>query len=90
LLGQGIAVSVICPDFVRTPMTDENPFPMPLLMEPERAAAIIEKGLNKKAARIAFPLRLYIAVRLFSAMPQAWADPLLQRFQAKESPMVSR
>jgi short-subunit dehydrogenase len=84
LLRYGIAVSVICPGFVRTPMTGENQFSMPLLMEPEEAAAIIEKGLSKKAARIAFPLRLYLAIRLLSAMPQAWTDPLLQRFQGKE------
>ena len=84
LLRQGLTVSVICPGFVRTPMTDDNPFPMPLLMEPERAAAIIRRGLEKKAARIAFPLRLYLAIRLFSALPQAWTDPLLQRFRSKE------
>lgn len=84
LLSKGLAVSVICPGFVRTPMTADNAFPMPLLMEPERAAAIIQRGLDKKAARIAFPLRLYLGIRLFSALPQAWTDPLLQRFQGKE------
>ena len=36
----GVAVSVICPGFVRTPMTAGNPFPMPLITTPERAAAL--------------------------------------------------
>lgn len=84
LMGQGIAVSVICPGFVKTPMTDANPFPMPLMMTPERAAAIIRRGLDRRAARIAFPLRLYLAMRLVAALPPAWVDPLLQRFQGKE------
>ena len=58
---QGIAVSVICPGFVRTPMTAGNRFPMPLIMTPERAAAIIRRGLVRRRARIAFPLPLYWA-----------------------------
>ncbi|MGI9485179.1 MAG: SDR family NAD(P)-dependent oxidoreductase [Geminicoccaceae bacterium] len=84
LMGQGIAVSVICPGFVKTSMTDANPFPMPLMMTPERAASIIRRGLDRRAARIAFPFRLYLAMRLVAALPPAWVDPLLQRFQGKE------
>lgn len=84
LMRRGITVSVVCPGFVRTPMTDDNPFPMPLLMEPEQAAAIIRRGLKRKKARIAFPFRLYLAMRLLAALPPAWADPWLQRFPGKE------
>ena len=58
-LGQsGIVVSVICPGFVATPMTADNRFSMPLLMSPDRAAAIIERGLARGKARIAFPPHL--------------------------------
>lgn len=84
LMADGVAVSVICPGFVKTPMTDANEFPMPFLMTPERAADIIRRGLDRRAARIAFPLRLYWIVRLMAALPPAWLDPLLQRFQGKE------
>lgn len=84
LMTDGIAVSVICPGFVKTPLTDDNPFPMPLLMEPERAAHIIRRGLDRQAARIAFPFRLYLVMRLMAALPPAWIDPLLQRFRGKE------
>ena len=84
LMKDGVAVSVICPGFVKTPMTDVNRFPMPFLMTPERAADIIRRGLDRRAARIAFPLRLYWIVRLVAALPPAWVDPFLQRFQGKE------
>lgn len=84
LMKDGVAVSVICPGFVKTPMTDVNEFPMPFLMTPERAALIIRRGLDRRAARIAFPLRLYWIVRLVAALPPAWVDPVLQRFQGKE------
>lgn len=84
LARQGIAVSVICPGFVRTPMTAANPFPMPLSMTPERAAAIIRRGLLRRRARIAFPLALYGAVRLLHALPPGLADRWLARIPAKE------
>lgn len=84
LMKDGVAVSVICPGFIKTPMTDANEFPMPFLMTPERAAGIIRRGLDRRAARIAFPLRLYAIVRLVAALPPAWVDPILQRFQGKE------
>jgi short-subunit dehydrogenase len=82
--GRGIAVTVVCPGFVRTPLTAANPFPMPLLMPPERAAAIIRRGLDRRRARIAFPLQLYLAVRLVAALPPAWVDRHLARLPAKE------
>ena len=50
-----IEVSVICPGFVRTPMTDVNAFRMPFLMAADRAAAIIKRRLAENRARIAFP-----------------------------------
>lgn len=81
---QGITVSVICPGFVRTPMTAGNPFPMPLIMAPERAAAIIRRGLLRRRARIAFPLPLYWGVRLLQALPPGLADRRLARLPDKE------
>jgi NADP-dependent 3-hydroxy acid dehydrogenase YdfG len=70
----GVAVNVICPGFVKTPMTDVNRFPMPFLMSAERAAGIIKTGLEDDCARIAFPWPMYALVRLFSALPMAWTD----------------
>ena len=83
LRGDGIAVSVICPGFVRTPMTDANPYPMPLLMEAERAARIIRRGLAANRARIAFPWPSYALIWLLAALPPALADRLLGRLPEK-------
>ncbi len=78
-----VGVSVICPGFIRTPMTDINGFRMPLLMEADRAARIIRRGLARNRARIAFPLRLYALVWLLGALPPSWSDPLLRRMPEK-------
>lgn len=79
----GIGVSVICPGYVKSRMTADNRFPMPLLMEADRAARIIRRGLARNRPRIAFPWRLYMAVRLISALPPALTDPLLRRLPKK-------
>lgn len=84
LHGAGIGVSVICPGYVKTPMTAVNDFPMPFLMDADKAARIIRRGLRKNRARIAFPLRLYALVWLLGAVSPSLTDPLLRRFPAKE------
>ncbi|MCH7554944.1 MAG: SDR family NAD(P)-dependent oxidoreductase, partial [Proteobacteria bacterium] len=83
LARDGIAVSVICPGFVRSPMTDVNPFPMPLLMETRRAAALIKRRLARNHGRIAFPWPMYLLVWLIAALPPLLTDRLLARMPEK-------
>ena len=83
LARHGIEVSVVCPGFVATPMTDVNPYPMPLLMPAGRAADIIAAGLAKNRSRIAFPLPTYLLVRLISALPQDLGLALRRRLPEK-------
>jgi short-subunit dehydrogenase len=80
----GIRVSVICPGFIETPLTANNPFPMPFLMSAERAAERIVTGLARNRARIAFPRRLYWATVFGSLLPAAVTDPIYLRFGMKE------
>lgn len=78
-----VAVSVICPGYIHTPMTAVNDFPMPLVMDAGRAARIIRCGLRRKKARIAFPHALYLPLRLLALLPQAMLDPLFARLPSK-------
>lgn len=64
-----IKVITIRPGFVRTPMTDQNNFKMPLLMEPEKAAEIIIRGIEKEKRVIQFPWQIYLATRIIGALP---------------------
>lgn len=79
LAPQGVSVSVICPGFVRSAMTQANDWPMPLLMDADKAARIIRRGLARNRGRIAFPWPMYLAVSLVAALPPAWTDRLLKR-----------
>jgi short-subunit dehydrogenase len=51
LKSDGITVTSICPGFVESRITDNNDFPMPMLMSAAKAAKIIRQGLDKGRAR---------------------------------------
>jgi NADP-dependent 3-hydroxy acid dehydrogenase YdfG len=69
-----VAINVICPGFIKTPMTDRNRFPMPFLMGAERAAILVRQGLAANHARIAFPWQMYLLTRLIASLPQTLMD----------------
>ena len=80
----GVRISVICPGFVETRMTADNPFPMPLLMRGDRAATIIQKGLTRNRGRIAFPFGTYAASWLLDILPTNLTDWMVRNLPAKE------
>ena len=82
--GDGVAISVICPGFVTTRMTEGNRFRMPFLMDAARAAAIIRRGLARNKGRIAFPLPMYWGAWLAGALPPTLLDRFLARLPGKE------
>jgi short-subunit dehydrogenase len=79
----GVEINVICPGYVKSAMTDRNHFHMPLLMDTGRAARIIARGLAANRARIVFPWRMYWALRLVGALPEALLDRILPRLPRK-------
>ncbi|MCH2393703.1 SDR family NAD(P)-dependent oxidoreductase [Oceanibaculum sp.] len=83
LAGSGVEVSVVCPGYVRTPMTDRNGFPMPFLMDADKAARLIRDRLARNKARIAFPWPMLAAVWLLQALPPGLIDPLMRVLPSK-------
>ncbi len=75
---------MVCPGFVRTRMTDKNPYPMPLIMDAAKAARIIRRGLERNKARIAFPWPMYFLAWLLGVLPPGWTEPLLKRVPKKD------
>lgn len=80
-----VKLSVICPGFVRTPMSDGNPYPMPFLMDAERSARIIKRGLARNKARIAFPWQTTWLAQLVAMLPLTLTDALLAKTPSKPS-----
>ena len=64
----GVQINVIMPGFVKSRMTDANDFHMPFLMDTDKAAETIARGLARDRSRIAFPLPTYLAAWFISRL----------------------
>lgn len=74
----GIGVSVICPGFVKTPLTDKNDFAMPMQQTPEQASIAIRSGLAKGQQEIHFPRRFTLLLKFISLLPRGVWQKLVQ------------
>ena len=65
-----VRVSLVSPGFIKTPMTDKNKFPMPMIKSPEFAAEKMFIGLTRKNAfEIHFPIAFTMIMKLLKIMP---------------------
>lgn len=79
-----IKISVICPGFIESRMTDANNFPMPFIMPAEKAAGIIAAGLEKGKTRIEFPWPMVWALKLASVLPPILKQDIFTRLPEKD------
>jgi len=65
-----VRVSGVNPGFIKTPMTDQNDFPMPMIKSPEFAADEMFKGLTQSNAfEIHFPKQFTFIMKILKIMP---------------------
>ena len=77
LRGSGVQVVTICPGYVKTPMTVQNSYPMPFLME---AADFAQKSLQKIEAGSSYsviPWQMGVVAKLLRVLPNALFDKAL-------------
>ena len=69
---KNVRISLISPGFIKTPMTDQNDFPMPMIKSPEFAAKEIYKGLTKnKGFEIHFPKAFTYFLKFLQIVPSS-------------------
>jgi len=69
---KNVRVSLISPGFIKTPLTDQNDFPMPMIKTPEFAADEIYKGLViKKGFEIHFPKVFTYFLKFLQMLPSS-------------------
>jgi short-subunit dehydrogenase len=73
-----VGVTVICPGYVRTPMTERHKFSLPFLIDASVAAERIAKGLAANKGRIVFPWPLPIVAWGFQAFPASWTRLMMR------------
>jgi|TARA_B110000914_G_scaffold151768_1_gene133064 short-subunit dehydrogenase len=67
---KNVRVTLISPGFIKTPMTDQNDFPMPMIKSPEFAAEQIYLGLiKKKGFEIHFPKAFTFIMKILRILP---------------------
>jgi NAD(P)-dependent dehydrogenase (short-subunit alcohol dehydrogenase family) len=81
---KGVRISVINPGFVATPLTAQNDFEMPFLMQPDEAARRTIKGLAEGRFEIAYPRRFVAILRAMRALPYPLFFRLITRFVLKD------
>ena len=71
LAGTGVEVTTVNPGYVRTPLTAQNEFEMPFLIEPDAAARAIADGIEGGKPEISFPLQMALVMKTLGALPGA-------------------
>ncbi|MEO8991605.1 MAG: SDR family oxidoreductase [Nitrosospira sp.] len=74
--GNGVAVITICPGYVATPMTANNPFRMPFLLTAEAAAEKIVRIIENKTLFAVIPWQMAIVARILKFLPNFLYDGL--------------
>jgi len=81
---RGIAVTIIHPGFIKTPLTAGRHAQMPFLMELDVAVEKILRAIEKKKKSYAFPWQLASIVRAGMIMPTSMYDWISRRNSFRE------
>lgn len=79
LRNSGISVMTVCPGYIDTPMTAINPYPMPFILKPDRAAEIIVHAVQKRRLFITIPWQMAIVGFFLRRMPNILYDLLFAK-----------
>lgn len=83
LARDGVQVSVINPGFVKTPLTQQNDFEMPYLMEVEEAARLTIAGLARGQFEVAYPAPFVRILKIGRILPYRLYFWLINRYVLK-------
>ena len=78
-----IKVNIIFPGYIKTAMTAKNKFPMPLLMDCNKAVHKIIKQVEKNKPYIIFPKTIYWVIKLVNMLPLYLQDKIFASLPKK-------
>jgi short-subunit dehydrogenase len=81
LAQHGVGVTVVCPGFFASPMTDRWQGPTPFLLSGEQAARRIKRGIDRGRRRVSFPWPLVVTMRFCDLAPAIIGDEIVRRFR---------
>jgi hypothetical protein len=83
LRGSGVAVVTVCPGYIATPMTVDNPYPMPFLMQAGDAAQRIAAAIARRKRFYVLPWQMALVGRLLRLLPRPLHDVAFSRAMVK-------
>lgn len=75
----GVGVSLSTPGFVETPAQDDNAFPKPFMIKPEKAARRIADAVERGGFESTFPRRFTWILKALYALPKPAYLPLVRK-----------
>jgi short-subunit dehydrogenase len=75
----GIRVLTVLPGFVRTPLTERNPYRMPFLMQADAFARAAARAIDRDRSYAVIPWQMAFVAKLLRLLP----NPLFDRLMAK-------
>ena len=76
MYGSGVSVITICPGYIVTPMTANNPFWMPFIMTAETTAKKIAHIISYKKLYTVIPWQMAVVARILKLLPNFIYDRL--------------
>ncbi|HLO77764.1 MAG TPA: SDR family NAD(P)-dependent oxidoreductase, partial [Magnetospirillum sp.] len=86
LAPKGISVTVICPGYVKSPMSDRVVGTKPFMIPADKAARMMLDGIAKGRATVVFPRLLALGIRLLAFLPEPLALFSLRFFRLTVRP----
>jgi hypothetical protein len=83
LRGTGVAVITVCPGYIATPMTAKNPYPMPFLMQADKAARLIARAIERRQRFYVLPWQMAWIGHLLRLLPRPLYDSAFARAPRK-------
>jgi short-subunit dehydrogenase len=77
---KGVTITVVCPSYIETRMTAKLKVARFLLMDVDRAAKKIQRGINRNHPLITFPWHDNLGLQLLRLLPERLADRILLAF----------
>ena len=79
----GVDVVTILPGYIRTPLTAQNPYAMPFLMDADDAARRIRRAIDRGASYAVVPWQMAIVAKLLRVLPN-WLFDLASAGKARK------
>lgn len=76
LHGSGVKVVTLCPGYIKTPMTEINPYPMPFILDAAEAAKRMAHAIERQAAYAVIPWQMGLVGRVLKLLPRWLYDRL--------------